>query len=61
MSSACGPVSFMLERRGLYVAVLLFKSLWVGGSGRVFLGVSAWTALVGGWMIRRWESNIYLR
>ena len=30
MSSACGPVSFMLERRGLYVAVLLFKNLWVG-------------------------------
>ena len=30
MSSACGPVSFMLERWGLYVAVLVFKSLWVG-------------------------------
>ena len=30
------------------------------GSGRVFLGVSAWAALVGGWMIRRSELNIYL-
>ena len=33
MSSNCGAVSFMLERRGLYVAVLLFKSLSVGDRG----------------------------
>ena len=36
MSSACRPVSFMLERRGLYVAVR-FKSLWVGDRGMSFL------------------------
>ena len=37
ISSVCWPVSFMLERRGLYFAVLLFKSLWVGDRGVSFL------------------------
>ena len=37
MSSACGVVSFTLECRGLYVAVLLFKSLSVGDQGVSFL------------------------